>query len=87
NRLRRRGEWVTRETAPWNLGSWSPLVNAIALAWIAVIAVVFLLPPNELVLWTMIAVAIVLAVYYALRRSAMSDEQRAMSAALHDDRS
>ena len=71
NRLRRRGEWVTRETAPWNLGAWSPLVNAIALAWIAVIAVVFLLPPNELVLWTMVALAVVLAVYYALRRRSL----------------
>jgi hypothetical protein len=78
---------VTPDLAPWNLGRWSPLVNAIALAWIAIITIVFLLPPNELVLWTMVGVAMVLAVYGAIRRSGTSNEQRAMSAALHDDRS
>jgi amino acid transporter len=72
NRLRGRGEWVTRETAPWNLGRWSPLVNAIALVWIAILTIVFLLPPNELVLWTMLALAAVLALYAALRRRGAS---------------
>jgi amino acid transporter len=42
---------------PWSLGRWSKLVNVIAIAWIAIITIVFMLPPNELVLWTMLAVA------------------------------
>ncbi len=62
NRLRRRGEFTTKETAPWSLGRFGPLLNAVALAWIAVIAVVFSLPPNELVLWTMLLFAALLLV-------------------------
>jgi len=47
--------------APWSLGRWSPIVNVIALIWIAVITIVFMLPPNELVLWTMLAVFVLMA--------------------------
>lgn len=61
NRRRGRGETVTPAVAPWNLGRWSPAVNAVAIAWIAVITVIFMLPPNELVLWTMIALAVLAA--------------------------
>src|SRR6266849_2296958 len=64
NRRRRRGEFVTGELAPWNLGPWAPLVNAVAIVWIAIITAVFVLPPNELVLWTMILVAAALAAYW-----------------------
>ena len=45
---------MTGETAPWTLGRWSPAINAIAIVWIAIITIVFMLPPNELVLWTML---------------------------------
>jgi len=64
NRWRRSGEWITAEVAPWNLGRAAPAVNAIAIAWIAVITVVFMLPPNELVLWTMLGVTVLLAIYW-----------------------
>ena len=64
NRRRRRGEFVTGEQAPWNLGRWAPLINAVAIVWVVVLSVVFVLPPNELVLWTMILVAAALAAYW-----------------------
>jgi amino acid transporter len=57
NRRRREGEYMTREVAAWSLGRFSPVVNGVAIAWIAFITIVFMLPPNELVLWTMVAVA------------------------------
>ncbi len=66
NRRRGRGECVTAETAPWNLGRWSPLVNGVAIGWIVVLSVIFVLPPNELVLWTIIGVALALAAYWYL---------------------
>ena len=59
---------IPRESAPWSLGPFGPLINIIAVAWCAVITVIFMLPPNELVLWTMIAMAIALAVLYRSRR-------------------
>jgi amino acid transporter len=71
NRWRKRGEFTTRKTAPWSLGRRATLVNAVALAWILFIAVVFALPPNELVLWTMLLFLLLLIVYwqaYARRR-------------------
>jgi amino acid transporter len=64
NRIRKSGEFMTRDLAPWNLGRWSSALNVIAILWIAFITIVFMLPPNELVLWTMIAVAIFLSLYW-----------------------
>lgn len=64
NRRRNSGEYMTPEVAYWSLGRWSAPVNAIAITWIAIITLVFMLPPNELVLWTMVAVAIVLTMYW-----------------------
>jgi amino acid transporter len=66
NKRRGRGEFTTRETAPWSLGKWGPVVNGIAIVWVIIISVVFSLPPNELVLWTMIGVAILLGLYWHL---------------------
>jgi len=66
NRRRGRGEHATPATAPWTLGRWAPLVNAIAIVWVAFIVIVFALPPNELVLWTMLLLALGLAAYWGL---------------------
>ena len=64
NRRRQQGEWVGPANAPWNLGKWSPLINIIAIAWTAFITIIFSIPPNELVLWTMITLALLLAIYW-----------------------
>ncbi|HYI07652.1 MAG TPA: amino acid permease [Thermoanaerobaculia bacterium] len=64
NRRRGRGEWMTREIAPWSLGRWSRSVNLIAMVWIVIISVVFMLPPNQLVAWTMGGVGVLLGVYW-----------------------
>ena len=53
---------LPRELTPWSLGRFGPLVNAIAIAWCVFITVIFVLPPNELVLWTMLAMAVMLGV-------------------------
>jgi amino acid transporter len=59
--IRRR---LPRHETPWSLGAFAPIVNAVAIVWIAIITVVFMLPPNELVLWTMLFVAVALTVYW-----------------------
>ena len=66
NRERGRGEFTTRATAPWSLGRWGAPVNMVAVVWVVIITVVFALPPNELVLWTMLLVGVLLAVYWRL---------------------
>jgi amino acid transporter len=66
NRRRRRGEYTTRTTAPWSLGRLGPPINAVAIGWVLVISVVFALPPNELVLWTMLLLAALIALYWTL---------------------
>jgi amino acid transporter len=66
NRRHGRGEFVTADLAPWNLGRWSPIVNGVAIGWILVLSVIFVLPPNELVLWTMIGVSVALVAYWYL---------------------
>jgi amino acid transporter len=55
---------LPREMTPWTLGRFGPMVNAIAIAWCAFIAIVFVLPPNELVLWTMAALAVMMTLYW-----------------------
>jgi len=65
NRRRRTGEYAPRATAPWSLGRLGPAINAIAIVWVLVISVVFALPPNELVLWTMLLLGGLLALYWA----------------------
>jgi len=64
NKRRRQGEYTTPETAPWNLGRWGTPLNIVAILWTLFITLVFSLPPNELVLWSMLAVAVVLCVYW-----------------------
>jgi amino acid transporter len=64
NRRRGRGEYATAETAPWSLGRWGPGINAVALGWVALLAAMFSLPPNELTLWTMLAVLVGLGLYW-----------------------
>lgn len=64
NRRRNLGEFASPATAPWNLGRWAPFINVIAILWTAFIAIVFSLPPNELVLWTLLLLAASLATYW-----------------------
>ena len=66
NRRRGRGEYATRATAPWSLGGVGPVVNVIAILWVVVITVVFVLPPNEPVLWMLLLLALALAAYWRL---------------------
>jgi len=66
NKRRGQGEFTTRETAPWSMGRWGPLVNVIAIVWVLIISVIFSLPPNELVLWTMLGLSVLLALYWQL---------------------
>ena len=64
NKLRRKGEFTTPQTAPWNLGKWGVVINFIAIAWVVLITVMFSIPPNELVLWTMLIMLVKLRLYW-----------------------
>jgi amino acid transporter len=64
NKRSNTGEHTSNVNAPWNLKQWGPLVNILAIGWIILISILFILPPNELVLWTMLTVAVLLAVYW-----------------------
>ncbi len=64
NRRRGQGEYTTAKTALWHLGRWAPAVNVVAIIWVAVITVIFSLPPNELVLWTFLLLSGGLTLYW-----------------------
>jgi len=64
NKRRGQGEFTTPETSPWNLGKYGPVLNVIAILWVLLLTVVFSLPPNELVLWSMIGLAVLLVFYW-----------------------
>jgi amino acid transporter len=67
NKRRRQGEFTTPQSAPWNLGGWGTPINVIAIAWTLFIVIIFSLPPNELVLWTMLLVGVLLLLYWKAR--------------------
>jgi amino acid transporter len=53
-----------RSRGPWHLGRYSLPVNVVALAWIAVITVLFVLPPNELAGYTFAGSLTLLHLYW-----------------------
>ncbi len=70
NKLMKKGTFTSKENAPWQLGSWGPLLNIVAVVYTIFICIVFVLPPNELVLWTMVFLIAILVVYwYAYART------------------
>lgn len=66
NKRRQQGEYTTPLTAPWSLGRWGNLINGLAIGWTFFILLVFSIPPNELVFWTMLLVAALMALYWLL---------------------
>jgi amino acid transporter len=51
------------ERGPWHIGRWSATVNTIAVAWIATITIIFMLPPNQLTGYTFGGVLVLLVIY------------------------
>ena len=66
NKLTRQGESTGPDTAPWTLGRWGVLINAIALAWVVCITLLFSIPPNELAGWSLLLLGIFMALYWRL---------------------
>jgi amino acid transporter len=64
NKLRKKGEFTTPETAPWNLKNWGVIINIIAIVWIGFITILFSIPPNELAGWAIIILCIVMFIYW-----------------------
>jgi amino acid transporter len=68
-RARRAGRF--RTFGPWNLGRFSNLVNTVAIGWVAIVMVLFVLPPNQLAGYTFAGCLALLAVYWfaAMKRT------------------
>jgi len=66
NKLRKQGEFTTRETAPWSLRGWGTLLNIIAIAWIVFITILFSIPPNELAGWSLLILIVFMVLYWQL---------------------
>ncbi len=66
NKCRRRGEFTTPQTAPWNLQKWGLVFNLISVLWIFFISFFMVIPPNELVLWTAVAICLFMFAYWHL---------------------
>lgn len=81
NKWHQKGEYTTPEKAPWNLGRWGPLVNIVAILWVAFITVLFSIPPNELAGWTMIIMVVLLVVYWEVSEKRRFTGPRVMTEA------
>jgi len=67
NRLTDRGESMTRSLAPWSLGRFAPFINGVAIIWVVLITIIFMLPPNQLVFWTMLGLSAFMLVWWLAR--------------------
>jgi amino acid transporter len=63
-RARKSGRWTRR--GPWDLGRASSVVNGVAVAWIAVLTVLFVLPPNQVAGFTFAGLLALLFAYWRL---------------------
>jgi amino acid transporter len=78
NKLRKKGEYTTKEKSPWFLKGWGPVINIIAVVYTVFICIIFMLPPNELVLWTMVGFGVLLTIYwFAWSRKRFKGPQKA----------
>jgi amino acid transporter len=78
NKLMKKGEYTTKEKSPWFLKGWGPVINIIAVLYTIFICIIFMLPPNELVLWTMVGFGVLLVIYwFAWSRSHFKGPQKA----------
>lgn len=66
NKMKKKGEYTTAETAPWSLKNWGVLINWIAIGWIVFITVLFSIPPNELAGWSILLMAVFMLLYWHL---------------------
>ncbi len=66
NKLQKKGEYTTPETAPWSLKGLGVVVNILGLLWIVFITILFSIPPNELAGWSIIIVAVFMVLYWQL---------------------
>jgi amino acid transporter len=66
NKIRRQGEFTTPASAPWSLKKWGPLFNVVSVAWIGIISVFLVMPPNELVLWTTLIICVFMWLYWLM---------------------
>lgn len=72
---RRKGAWTN--LGPWNLGKWGGVINIISIAWIALITVLFVAPPNQLTGYTFAGLTVILTLYYlTLARGKFKGPQR-----------
>jgi len=87
NKRRQHGEYTTPRSAPWSLGRWGNLINGVAIAWTLFILVIFSIPPNELVFWTMLLLAALMVLYWRLHarryfHGPTKEDEKALQAAL-----
>ena len=64
NKLQKKGEYTTKEKSPWFLGNWGTVINFIAVVYTFIMCILFMLPPSELALWSMVIIWAVLAIYW-----------------------
>jgi amino acid transporter len=66
-RLRRRDAALR---GPWHLGRYSNVVNVVAIVWVAIVTVLFVLPPNQLAGYTFVGSLALLAAYWSFHMRA-----------------
>jgi amino acid transporter len=59
-------EGTPARRGPWNLGRFSTVISGIAVAWVSIVIVLFVLPPNQLAGYTFAGCVVALLLYWGL---------------------
>ena len=61
-RAQAQGRFQNRHLGPWRLGGWSKPINVISLVWIVLISIVMVIPPNQMALYALVGLLILLLI-------------------------
>jgi amino acid transporter len=59
-----KGDWKEANNGPWHLGKISNLVNVLAVIYGFAVCLLFVLPPNQICFYTLVAYLVVLGIYW-----------------------
>jgi amino acid transporter len=86
-RAQAQGRFLPKHLGPWHLGRWSKWINAISLLWIVFICIIMVIPPNQMALYAVVVLLILLLVMdFGYYRQHFEGPQAALNVSLEEIR-
>lgn len=84
-RAEARGVFQPKHYGPWNLGRWSRPINVVSLLWIVFICIIMVIPPNQMALYALIGLLVILLIMdFAYYRNHFQGPQAALKVSMEE---